>query len=249
MNVSMNGIDPAGNPMIHGCEVDHDEGGGQMGSAFAKISLRKRRVDVRTAIPPRERPSGTGARRIFSSLIDIQDKIDVRSRLEPVSLVTGFDLAIGMILKTSETGHKVIFVGNGGSAAIASHMALDFWNAGGIDATSFNDAAQLTCMANDRGYENVFAEPIRRFARIGDTLVAISSSGRSANILNAVRAAKEKGCSILTLSAFDADNPLRRSDGLDFYVPSSSYGIVEISHLWILVSMLEEILRFKKSRS
>ena len=141
--------------------------------------------------------------------------------------------AFQSILKLKTNGGKVIFIGNGGSAAIASHQAVDFWKNGGVRAIAFNDASLLTCISNDYGYKHVFEKPMEMFADPSDVLIAISSSGKSENILKAVEAAKSKGCSVITLSGFGANNPLRQQGHLNFYVPSDAYGFVEISHLII----------------
>jgi len=125
----------------------------------------------------------------------------------------------------------VIFIGNGGSAATASHQAIDYWKNGGMRAVAFNDASLLTCVSNDFGYQHVFEKPMEMFADAGDVLFAISSSGRSENILRGVAAATIKGCHVVTMSGFAPDNPLRRAGYLNFYVPSQSYGYVEITHL------------------
>src|SRR5262249_14111079 len=87
-------------------------------------------------------------------------------------------------------GNKIMFVGNGGSAGIASHLAIDYSKNGSLRAMAFNDAAALTCLSNDLGYDRVFSEQIALHAQPGDLLVALSSSGASANILNAVKAAR-----------------------------------------------------------
>ncbi|MDD5679119.1 MAG: SIS domain-containing protein [Kiritimatiellae bacterium] len=137
---------------------------------------------------------------------------------------------IEMIVGCRSAGKKVIFIGNGGSAAIASHEALDSWKNAGIRAMAFNDAALLTCVSNDCGYEAVFAKPIEMFADHGDLLIAISSSGKSASIINGVKAAVDKGGRIITLSGFQLSNPLRKMGQLNLYVPSDSYGHVEIIH-------------------
>lgn len=139
----------------------------------------------------------------------------------------------------TDNGNKIIFVGNGGSAAIASHMAIDFSKNGNIPAIAFNDGASLTCLGNDLGYDQVFAKQIELHAHKGDLLVAISSSGKSANILNAVKAAKKRGCDVFTLSGFTKNNPLRKMGNINFYVPSSEYGFVEISHLCLNHAMLD----------
>src|SRR6202007_2255903 len=93
-----------------------------------------------------------------------------------------------------DAGNKIIFIGNGGSAGIASHLAIDFSKNGGLRSLAFNDASALTCLGNDLGYENVFAKQLDFHAHAGDLLIAISSSGRSPNILNAVKTARERGC-------------------------------------------------------
>jgi D-sedoheptulose 7-phosphate isomerase len=134
---------------------------------------------------------------------------------------------------------RIYFVGNGGSAGIASHMAIDWMKNGGFAATSFNDGASLTCLANDLGFEQVFALPLSRQARPGDLLIAISSSGKSVNILAAVDAAREAGAAVLTLSGFLPDNPLRSRGDMNFYVPNKLYGFVEIAHLCICHALLD----------
>ena len=136
-------------------------------------------------------------------------------------------------------GNKLMFIGNGGSSTIASHMAEDYSKGGGIRATAFNDAAFITCLGNDLGYENVFSKQIELFAAPGDLLIAISSSGRSPNILKGVAAARGRGCEVVTLSGFAPDNPLRRLGDYNVYVPASSYGFVEISHLAVCHCILD----------
>ncbi len=143
------------------------------------------------------------------------------------------------MMATHEGGNKLIFVGNGGSAGICGHMATDFSKNGGMRATTLNDATTLTCLANDYGYEHVFAKQIEWHAASGDLLIAISSSGRSQNILNAVRAARNAGCRVITLSGFRPDNPLRGLGDLNLYVASQEYGLVEVGHLAILHGILD----------
>lgn len=151
---------------------------------------------------------------------------------------------LSMVKATSGPhGARLFFIGNGGSAAIASHMATDYQKNGSMPTMCFNDAASLTCISNDLGYQNVFTLPLERHARLGDVLFAISSSGASGNIINAARYAKEHRMNVVTLSGFEPDNPLRRLGGVNFYVPSKSYGTVEIAHLAILHSLLDETIK------
>ncbi|MBF0343325.1 MAG: SIS domain-containing protein [Nitrospirae bacterium] len=159
-----------------------------------------------------------------------------------ISFNDGIGRACELIVRQTYSGHKVIFVGNGGSASISSHMAIDFWKNGKMKAISFNDGAQLTCLGNDYGYKHVFEKPVEMFAEAGDVLVAISSSGRSENILLAVQMAKTKGCKVVTMSGFDEDNPLSSAGDLNYYVPSKAYGPVEVIHLSICHCILDTIM-------
>lgn len=136
-------------------------------------------------------------------------------------------------------GGKLLFVGNGGSSTIASHLAIDYTKEGTLPALTLSDGAALTCLGNDLGYEQVFAYQIRAHGRPSDLLFAISSSGRSPNILNAVAAARDQGMGVVTLSGFAPDNALRQSGDVNFYVASDQYGMVEISHLAICHAILD----------
>lgn len=134
---------------------------------------------------------------------------------------------------------RLLFVGNGGSATIASHMAIDYSKNGGLSALAFNDGAALTCLGNDLGYEQVFAKQVELHGRAGDLLIAISSSGNSANILNAAQAASDKGIEVLTLSGFGPDNALRELGDVNIFVPNGLYGFVEIAHLTVCHAILD----------
>ncbi|MCX5696372.1 MAG: SIS domain-containing protein [Candidatus Omnitrophica bacterium] len=163
-----------------------------------------------------------------------------------IDFYQGVEAACKMVKRQSSRGGKIFFIGNGGSAAIASHMAIDFWKNGFMHSMSFNDGALLTCLSNDFGYENVFSKPIKFFARKEDLLFAISSSGKSKNILNAVKAMRSRGSKVITLSGFRRNNPLRRMGICNFYVPSCEYGLVEVTHQYICHIILDVIMRKKK---
>lgn len=159
-----------------------------------------------------------------------------------ISIDKGFERYIQLVKSVRPFSGKLIFIGNGGSAGIASHLAIDYSKNGGIPALTFTDASAMTCLSNDYGYEHVFAKQIEFHARKGDLLIAISSSGRSANILNAVAAAKKVGCRVVTFSGFKADNPLNRQGDLNFYVDSDEYGFVEVAHMALGHAMLDYII-------
>lgn len=147
---------------------------------------------------------------------------------------------IGASMRAShDAGRRTLLVGNGGSAGICSHMATDMSKNGGIRALALNDGAVLTCLGNDYGYDQVFAKQIEWQAVAGDILIAISSSGRSVNILNAARIAREMACTVFTLTGFEPDNPLRLHGDINIYLPSMQYGFVEVGHLAILHAVLD----------
>jgi len=159
-----------------------------------------------------------------------------------LAIFDGIEIVCGVIEKQSHIGGKMFFIGNGGSAAIASHMAIDFWKNGGIQASSFNDASLLTCISNDFGYRHVFEKPIEVFAKEPDIIFAISSSGKSENILRGVQAGRMRGCVIITLSGFNNDNPLSSMGDFNFYVPSLEYGPVEVAHQYVCHYILDAFI-------
>ena len=156
-----------------------------------------------------------------------------------VALDDAIDWTIAMARQVTKAGGKLMFIGNGGSAGIASHMAIDYSKNGGLRALAFNDGAALTCLSNDLGYENVFSTQIDMHGHDGDLLMAISSSGQSPSILNAVETARAKNIAVATFSGFTSENPLRRSGDMNFFIDSDSYGFVEISHLSLIHAVLD----------
>ncbi|MBE6101887.1 MAG: SIS domain-containing protein [Selenomonas ruminantium] len=153
------------------------------------------------------------------------------------------DALVNMFMDLPLQGRKVFFIGNGGSAGISMHMTTDFLKNGRLQTHSMHDPATLTCLANDFGYEQVFSKQLEMAAKPGDVLVAISSSGRSENILRAVRLAKDKKCRTVTLSGFAPDNPLRSMGDYNIYVKSHGYGIVESLHQLFLQHVVDEVMK------
>ena len=151
------------------------------------------------------------------------------------------DTLVKLFMDIRNKKHRVYFIGNGGSAGIASHMTVDFLKNGRMRTHSMLDSSVITCLGNDYGYEYVFSEQLRITAQAGDLLVAISSSGNSPNIVNGIQMAKEKGCSIITLSGFRADNKISALGDYNIHVPSMEYGIVESLHQMILQQIVDEI--------
>ncbi|NLI76245.1 MAG: SIS domain-containing protein [Candidatus Riflebacteria bacterium] len=128
----------------------------------------------------------------------------------------------------------IFFIGNGASASMASHCSADLAKNAGVHTQVFSDLSLITAISNDLGYENVFREPLRRRATPADLLVAISSSGRSRNILLAAEYAGSLGMKIVTLTGMAPDNPLRAMGTLNVWVAGATYGLIETCHAALL---------------
>jgi len=163
----------------------------------------------------------------FSSILRKTEATDESSKIE---LDEAFTAVVKQMEEVRNNKSHVYLVGNGGSSAIVSHAAIDLLNACGFKAHALTDNSLLTCMANDYGYENVFSQPLKTLFEEGDVLVAISSSGKSPNIVNACHQVKDNAAAVITFSGFSSDNPLRISGDYNFWLDSKDYGIVEIGH-------------------
>jgi len=154
--------------------------------------------------------------------------------------------AAAMVRQTHQSSKKIIVVGNGGSAAMASHVTVDFTKAAGIRAINFNEADLITCFANDYGYEHWVAKALEAYADPGDLVILISSSGKSPNMLNGARQAKAMDLSLVTVSGFSADNPIRKFGDLNLWVDSTAYNIVEMTHHVWLVAIVDYLIATKE---
>ncbi len=155
--------------------------------------------------------------------------------IDPVA----FEAATALLRRAG--GAKVMLAGNGASAAIASHIAVDLTKISGIRAMTFNEPDLITCFANDFGYEHWVAKALEHYADAGDAVVLISSSGRSPNIVNAAAQARTMGLPLLTLSGFAPDNPLRAAGAVNLWVNSDRYNLVEVTHQAWLVAMVDAL--------
>lgn len=155
--------------------------------------------------------------------------------------IESLDDALDLIRNIIITSDRLFFIGNGGSAAIAIHMTSDFMKNGGRKTVSMYDPATLTCLGNDYGYEHVFSKQLEQVIQEEDLLVAISSSGNSKNIINAIDVVHEKSARVLALTGFGADNICRKKADYSVYVPSDEYGIVESVHNMILQEVVDRI--------
>lgn len=152
----------------------------------------------------------------------------------------GILCSMKMLRDARERGSNLYLIGNGGSASIASHAVTDFVKVAKLRAQTLHDSSLITCMSNDYGYENAFATILLTVAKPNDILIAISSSGKSLNICNAVKKMRELGGIAVTLSGFSRENPLRLLGNFNIWVDSSDYGMVEIGHQFILHNLADK---------
>ena len=141
-----------------------------------------------------------------------------------------------VLLKAKKNNSKIMIFGNGGSAAIASHVSVDLTKNAKIRCVNYNEADLITCFSNDYGYEKWIEKTIEFYGDNQDVLILISSSGRSKNMINACKAAKEKKIEkIITFTGHDENNPLSKLGDLNFWINSKAYNFVENTHqLWLL---------------
>ena len=160
---------------------------------------------------------------------------------------SSIDLAVNDIVQLlkqiQSSGNRIFLIGNGGSAAIAGHICTDLINVCKVSAQVLHDAPQLTCFCNDYGYSDGYSKQLEILARPKDLLIAISSSGESKNMINAVAVAQTKDMNIFTLTGFDGDNPLRKQGDWNYWLESQLYGQLEIGHLFLLHHICDQMSR------
>lgn len=154
------------------------------------------------------------------------------------------------ILACFDSGGKVLFFGNGGSAADAQHLAAEFvvrfrQTRRALPSLALHtDTSVITACANDFGFETVYARQIEALGNAGDIAIGISTSGNSANVLNALKAAKAKGCLAVAFTAEEGGQCARMAD-LAFRAPSPVTARAQECHLLtghILCDLIEESL-------
>ena len=141
-----------------------------------------------------------------------------------------------ILIEVKKKNKKVLIFGNGGSAAISSHVSVDLTKNTKIKVFNFNEADLLTCFSNDYGYEKWVEKTIEFYGEQGDVVILISSSGKSQNMLNACKASKKKKISkIITLTGDKKNNPLSKLGDINLWVDSDIYNHIENTHqVWLL---------------
>ena len=137
-----------------------------------------------------------------------------------------------LAVKTKENDSKIIFAGNGASASISSHGAVDF----------SKQANLITCLSNDYGYENWVSEAIKLYANTGDLIVLISVSGESENLIKAAELSKEIGLTTITFTGRSKNNSLSKLGDISFWVDSHAYNIVECIHMIWITSVIDKLI-------
>ena len=164
---------------------------------------------------------------------------DLRSALDGLDLEQ-VESAIAMIDVARQAGQQVFLCGNGGSASTASHMANDLGKGASLGSDKpfkvialTDNISWITALANDISYEAIFAEQLRNFAQPGDVLIAISGSGNSTNVLNAVEVARERGVKTMGWTGFGGGKLASMVD-LSIVVDSHHMGRVEDVHVILM---------------
>jgi D-sedoheptulose 7-phosphate isomerase len=162
----------------------------------------------------------------FKECADLLTSIDVNQQIKDAKKA---------ILETKRIGGKLMFAGNGASASIANHASLDFTKQGKVRSINFNESAFITAFSNDFGYENWLQKAVEFYGDKGDTLVLISCSGTSPNVVKAAEYSRKHGVNVITFTGFNNDNMLIKSGDINFWVDSRAYNIIEgIHQIWLL---------------
>jgi D-sedoheptulose 7-phosphate isomerase len=153
-------------------------------------------------------------------------------------LIPIIEEASTLLIETLKKGHKVLLCGNGGSAADAQHIAAELTGRykserGGLAGIALTtDTSALTAIANDYGYDYVFARQVEALANSADLLIGISTSGNSKNILLALKKAKERGCHTIGLSGRDGGEMNELCD-INIIIPSHDTPRIQEMHILI----------------
>ena len=181
----------------------------------------------------------------FSNYVSIIARnFDTLAKLDTV------DLAVDILINAYENGNKAMFCGNGGSAADAQHLAAEFVGRYMYDRPSMPayaltvDTSALTAIANDYGYDAVFSRQVSGLGMSGDVLIAITTSGNSKNVVEAVKTAKSMGIKTIGLTGDNGGQLLELCD-VCICVPSTQTNHVQEMHIAVghyLCGAVEQVI-------
>jgi phosphoheptose isomerase len=210
--------------------------------------------DLPTIAPPAQGSPvkfPTGPHRSAATYFDAY--ADEMSRAAKTVDPQAFDRAAAILLEAYLRGARMFSCGNGGSASIANHMQCDHIK--GVRTTTdltpqvlslSNNVELLTAIANDMGYENVFVYQLQSQSGPGDVLVAVSSSGRSANIVRALTWARDYGLRTIAITGFDG-GAARTTAEVSVHVECTNYGVIEDLHQAIMHALAQYIRQSRMS--
>jgi phosphoheptose isomerase len=167
--------------------------------------------------------------------------------------VEAVDKIADSILSTILSGKRIYLIGNGGSASIVEHAYCDLFKTvieGGLNTTSqkvplvsvlTGPSSITTAISNDVGFQEIFSWQIDALGSVGDCLIAVSSSGKSENIINAAKSANQKGMILITFTGFSSP-PLKSYGDLSIHVDSDNYGIIEDVHASVFHSITQRLV-------
>lgn len=167
---------------------------------------------------------------------------EYQKNIRPDWLDSQLDILKGKILDTKANGGKVVFAGNGASAAIASHVALDFTKQAGVRSVTFHDPGIITAFVNDFGGDLWLSKACDMYADLGDLAVFISVSGESPNVVNAATKLAERGIDTVCFTGKLEGNSLGKISVMNFWVNSHSYNIVECIHMIWITTVIDMII-------
>ena len=147
-----------------------------------------------------------------------------------------------LVLNVKSNKNKLIFAGNGASASISAHGAVDFTKQAGVRSITFSDTNMITAFSNDYGYENWMAKALDSYSNVGDVLVITSVSGESPNVVMAAQRAKEVGMKVVTFSGRSSKNSLKELGDINFWVDSNAYNIVECIHMMWITTVVDSVI-------
>jgi D-sedoheptulose 7-phosphate isomerase len=168
---------------------------------------------------------------------------------EVVDLGTATSSLVTDVRQAHDTGFKLIFIGIGGDAGSASHMAIDFSKNGNVRALSFDTATAVTCLGNDLGFEKIFVKQIELHGHAGDVAVVIGGRGTDMTVLNAAKAARQAGIKLVTTSASSGQNPLSALGDLNFRIPIDRADVATIAQLALCHSWVDFHCGWRSGRS
>ena len=165
-----------------------------------------------------------------------------RDLLSNPSIIEAAKSIASLLHSTSQNEGTVMFFGNGASASLASHAALDFTKQAKVRSQVFHDPSYLTAISNDAGFENWIVTTLDFYSKPNDCVVFISVSGESECLLRGAQKARDLGLKVVTLTGKEPGNSLSQLGDLNVHVPSQAYNIVEGLHSVLLTGCVDSII-------